>query len=59
MSKYRKAFLISVVSVVLTLTGFCIGRGHHAVRLVSGPINTADAAALPAPIEAGPGRIVP
>jgi hypothetical protein len=59
MSKYRKEFLISVVSVVLTLSGFCFRGTHHAVRLASRPINTVGAPAMPAPIELGPGRIVP
>lgn len=58
MSKYRKAFLTLTASIILTLTGFCICGTHHAVRLASRPINAVGAPPLPAPIEAGAGRIV-
>jgi hypothetical protein len=58
MSKYRKAFLISVASIVLTLTGFSVCGSHHSVRLASRPIDTA-APPLRAPIEAGARRIRP
>lgn len=50
MSKYRKALLVSVASIVLTITGFSICGTHHSVHVASGPIDTA-APPLPAAIE--------
>jgi hypothetical protein len=43
MSKYRKAFLIGLASIVLTISGFCI-RGMHRSSHLS---NQTDNAAAP------------
>ena len=34
MSKYRKAFLVGLASIVLTITGFCV-RGMHRTSALS------------------------
>lgn len=51
MSKYRKAFLIGLASIVLTITGFCIRGVHRSTHLN----NPADNMAPPSPgtIEVG------
>jgi hypothetical protein len=51
MSKYRKAFLVGLASIVLTITGLCI-RGVHRSSPVS---NQTDNVAPPSPgtIEVG------
>ena len=54
MSKYRKAFLVGLASIVLTITGFCI-RGTHRSSPVS---NQTDDVALPSPTPIEVGSVV-
>lgn len=49
MSKYRKAFLIWLASVVAVTAGLYMYGTYRATRLASHPIDTA-APALPSPI---------
>jgi hypothetical protein len=58
MSKYRKAFLIWIASIALTITGFSICGPHLSSHLASRPIGAAASSLPGAEIEVSPWHLV-